>query len=400
MLFISSVLILGADKKVEAAPANTSIQMDGLKQVGEAGLQVEGRLVPKRFANLAMKLNGRVENVFVQEGDQVESGQVLLRQSGGEQLLAEIAAAEMELLLAQQGLEELYKNADLVKAQAERELAQAHKEFETAEYNLSKIKRPTPQLTQDQAYANMLLAENQLKIGRDQLSRTKKKFANPNHFLWMFFNKRDVRLLLTSLERNITTMQERYEDSAEKYQDLIAPVDEIDLAIEEADYAFAQARLTDAELKYASLIDGPDPDDVAAAQERITAAEANLRAAKNALQDMELLAPFAGTVVEVSVKPGEWVEVGQPVVVLAVITEWVVETDDLTEIQVPQIAIGQKATVIPEALPDSTLVGTVEYISEIFEIKSGDVTYTTRILLDETDPRLRWGMTVAVIFED
>jgi hypothetical protein len=36
----------------------------------------------------------------------------------------------------------------------------------------------------------------------------------------------------------------------------------------------------------------------------------------------------------------------------------------------------------------------------LFEEKRGDVTYTARIRLDNIDPRLRWGMTVATVFED
>ncbi len=393
LLLVLSILLPDAANKAEAASAASYLQLQ------EPSVQVEGRLVPKQFANLAMKLSGRVEEVFVQEGDRVESGQILLRQGGGDHQLAEIAAAEMELLLAQQELDALYKNADLARAQTERELAQAQKDFETAEYNSSKLKRPPAQLTIDQAYANMLLAEKALEKAQDELWRNEKKFGNENNPIWMFVNRRQVKLLLTNLERNGAIVQRRYEDSIKKYQDLIAPTDEIDLAIAEADLAYAQARLTDAEQKYASLIDGPDPDEVAAAQARISAAESNLGASQNDLQDLELLAPFAGTVVDLGVKSGEWVEIGQPVVVLAEMNEWVVETEDLTEIQVPDVEIGQDATILPEALPGLMLSGTVESISSISEIKSGDVTYTARILLDETDPNLRWGMTVNVIFE-
>jgi hypothetical protein len=77
-----------------------------------------------------------------------------------------------------------------------------------------------------------------------------------------------------------------------------------------------------------------------------------------------------------------------------------VETEDLTELQVPDLEVGQGVTVSPEALPDVALAGTVESISKISEIKSGDVTFTATIRLDEFDPRLRWGMTVTVVFEE
>lgn len=400
LLFSLSFPWLGASKKVEAAQSDAPVQVSGIVQTGKADLQVEGRLVPKRFANLAMSSSGIVEGVLVQEGDWVDSGQLLMRQGGGDHLLAEIADAEMELLMARQGLQALYTNAELVRALAERELAQARKESDKAEYHLGKLKETAPQLSIDQAYANMVLAGNAVDRARDVLARTEKQLSNRNNPILQFISRRQVKLLLTSLERNITIAQKRYENSIRKYQDLLAPVDEIELATAEADLAYAQARLTDAQHKYTALVDGPEPEEVAAAQMRVTVAEANLSAVKKGMQELELLAPFAGTVVDVSVKSGEWVELGQPVIVLAVMSEWIVETTDLTEIQVPEIRLGQGVKVIPEALPDLTLTGKVESISEISTINKGDVTYTARITLIETEPRLRWGMTVAVIVDD
>ena len=144
----------------------------------------------------------------------------------------------------------------------------------------------------------------------------------------------------------------------------------------------------------------PDPDDLASAQARLNAAETGLAAAQAALDDIELTAPFSGSIVDLNIKVGEQVGPGAPVALLADFSQWQVETDDLTEIEVPDIFVGQKVTVTPDALPDLELSGTVEYISDLFEEKRGDVTYTARIILDESDPRLRWGMTVVVVFEE
>jgi len=41
----------------------------------------------------------------------------------------------------------------------------------------------------------------------------------------------------------------------------------------------------------------------------------------------------------------------------------------------------------------------VERIGDVFEEKRGDITYTVRITLNQTDERLRWGMTVVATFE-
>jgi multidrug resistance efflux pump len=87
------------------------------------------------------------------------------------------------------------------------------------------------------------------------------------------------------------------------------------------------------------------------------------------------------------------------VAVLADFSQWVVETDDLTEIEIPEVREGQTVKIIPDALPDLELTGTVERIKDVFEEKRGDITYTVRIKLNQSDERLRWGMTVAATFQ-
>jgi len=116
------------------------------------------------------------------------------------------------------------------------------------------------------------------------------------------------------------------------------------------------------------------------------------------LDDLDLVATFGGTVVDFDLILGEQVTPGQPVVTVADFSQWYVETDNLTEIEVVDVAVGQAVTILPDALPDVELTGSVESITDFFEEKRGDITYTARILVDEIDPLLRWGMTVVVTF--
>jgi hypothetical protein len=46
------------------------------------------------------------------------------------------------------------------------------------------------------------------------------------------------------------------------------------------------------------------------------------------------------------------------------------------------------------------LTGVVERIASAYVEKGGDILYTVRIRMDKLDERLRWGMTVAVIFAE
>jgi multidrug resistance efflux pump len=97
-------------------------------------------------------------------------------------------------------------------------------------------------------------------------------------------------------------------------------------------------------------------------------------------------------------KVGEQAAPGVTAVVLADFSGWIVETDDLTENEVPNVQVGQAADVTFDALPELSLSGKVQSISDVHTDRSGDVTYTTKVSLSKSDPRLRWGMTAVVHF--
>ncbi len=186
----------------------------------------------------------------------------------------------------------------------------------------------------------------------------------------------------------------------------------------------AQIRLN--QIKRGSLNDQSNVASLDAAQARLAAAEANLAKLKAeaagqpnptyaaAIQQAEadpglspesdwlrpmLVAPFAGTLAQLNIKVGETVAAGTPMAVLADLSGWQVVTDDLTEIKVPGIAIGQAVTVKADALPDLEVKGEVTSIGIVFQEKSGDVVYPVKIKLLDPDPQLRWGMTVAATFD-
>ena len=100
----------------------------------------------------------------------------------------------------------------------------------------------------------------------------------------------------------------------------------------------------------------------------------------------------------IDLKAGERVAPGTPIVILADFSGWRITTDDLTEIKVLSIEVGQTVTIEIDALPELALKGEVESIGAVSQQKSGDVTYPVKIKLIDSDPRLRWGMTVAVTF--
>jgi HlyD family secretion protein len=367
-------------------------------EVKSAQVSAEGRVVPRHYANLATAANGQVTELLVQEGDQVQAGAIILRLGDREQYQAQIAVAEMELLSAQQALEELQKNAILELAQSRQALAEANKVLADYQDEFENLSKPVPKADLERAYATVLMAQDRLDKANDNLAKTEKHYRNKSHIMWLFLTKKQFKDLLDNLRTARDMAKDSLYHAQVRYDDLLNHPDKVALAQAQANVSLTQARIAKIQQDIAMFEKGPDPDKVASVEARINAAQTALAAAQSALKDSEIIAPFSGEIADLSVHAGEWVSSDQPVVVLADLSQWEIETDDLTELDVPDVRLGQTAVIRPDALPDLELKGVVGTIKDLSEEKRGDVTYTATILLNQADPRLRWGMTVAVEF--
>ena len=162
----------------------------------------------------------------------------------------------------------------------------------------------------------------------------------------------------------------------------------------------ASVRLQDAQRTYETRADAPDPDDLALAQAQLESAQAQLNAIDAEIKKMGLLAPFDGTIVHIDISVGERALPSQTIMMIADLSAWYVETSDLSEFDVVSISTDQNARVVPDALPDQSIKAKIESISQIYSERAGDIIYKTRLLLTESEPLLRWGMTVEVYFDE
>jgi multidrug resistance efflux pump len=111
-------------------------------------------------------------------------------------------------------------------------------------------------------------------------------------------------------------------------------------------------------------------------------------------------APFGGIVTNLDLKVGEYVSAGTPVITIADSSNWVVKTTDLTEIDVVELAEGQPVSIVLDAIPSVTLQGNVYSIAQDYSENQGDIVYEVTVLLTDTNPAMRWGMTAEVRFEE
>ncbi|MAG36028.1 MAG: hypothetical protein CL878_07280, partial [Dehalococcoidia bacterium] len=142
----------------------------------------------------------------------------------------------------------------------------------------------------------------------------------------------------------------------------------------------------------------PTEADIEAAQAALARAETGLAQAQQARDNTTLTAPFAGTVAELSLREGERVNPGAPVVTLVDMPRLVIETKDLDENGVARVSVGQPVEVTIHAL-EHTLPGRIVRIDPLgVAISSGDTMYTATVTLNEVVPGMRPGMSTKVDF--
>ena len=143
-----------------------------------------------------------------------------------------------------------------------------------------------------------------------------------------------------------------------------------------------------------------DQDALDLAEASLDLAKGQQRAAKQTLEDAGLKAPFTGRLVRIDLKEGAYTSPAEMAMVLADMSAWYLETNDLSENEVVKISVGDQVEITFEALAGSAFTGEVESISEYFLERFGNITYVVRIRLIENDQQLRWGMTAEVKFPD
>ena len=361
----------------QAAPTSTPVLV-----VQDTGSVIaEGNVVPLDSARIYTRAGGEVAEVLVREGDVVEKGAVLARFADREAKEAALAAAQLEERAAQKALDDLRNKAGVAAGSALSTLRQAEKALVDAQQALDDLDSDDYQTDLDNLRKDVTTAKDDLEDAQEEFDKYK-----------------DMDQDNTDRKRT----EDLLEEAQKKYDDAIRKVTakENDLNQLKAKVSAAQAQRDDAQSEYDKRKDGPEPSELGLAEARLISAQAQVRAAQDAINDLELRAPFGGTITSLEVAAGETLLANQVVGQIADFTNWYVDTNDLTEMEVVKISEGQAAVIVPDALEELSLKATVESIDREAGKKGGDVTYTVRLKLEETDPLLRWGMTVEVRFEE
>jgi HlyD family secretion protein len=371
--------VQGKDTPGTEAPSTVAVTRGDVQTTVTA----PGHVVNAREAVLAFGVAGTLAEVHTQPGLQVSTGQ-LLAQLDEAPLHEQVRAAQADLEVAQAGLAQLqagpsaaeWAAAQLALSSAEArlraltagpsaaEIASAEAEVAAARNELAVLRALPDPATLTQAQAQLDRASAALQQAQTAYDRVR--------------DRPDIGLLPQALALQRATTD---------YEAAQASLDAARQAATPAALEAARARLAAAQAKLHQLKTGPSADELALAQLQVELAHAelaqltagpsaaDLRQAEAAVQLAEvalskalaglesatLVAPFAGTVLEVRAGPGEMIAAGAGLILLADSSRLEVESTVIEE-DLPLVQSGQHVELFFDAQPEAQVLGRVARI--------------------------------------
>lgn len=374
-------------------PATTATTPNAPEINHNDSVRAEGIVEPARSVVLRAEKNSLLADVLVAEGEVVEAGELLLQFDTTDADLA-IQQAEAALMSAQAQLamtkagprpeDTAVLEAQLGVAQAVISQSVALRQGHYAGGGTADIAEAQAQLTE---------AEAAYQEAREAHQETMRCYD----VLQPDGSNQEICPTLGTYEE-----MARYQEQA-AYAGLLAAQANLDAirGVAHAEgselYASEQSAIAQRDVmlaKLAALQAGSSPEAIAAAEADVRTAQAELETAQAMREQDELRAPFAGVVTDLSIEHRDAVAAGDELLTLATLDALQVRTQDLTELDIAHIEVGQPAAVTMEARPHQPLLGRIDHIEQQSTLYLGDVVYPVIITFEASPPPwLRWGMT-------
>jgi len=421
------------DQSTAQAKADETDLSQAVVQLGTLTISTSslGTLAAVDQTDLGFQASGVIVEMNVNVGDAVNAGDVLARlqvDTTPNQLAAQLASAKLAVIEAGQALEALYQDADLKAAQALIALEEAEQALEELEDNAPEVAAAQQAVAEAQQAVtdaemqvyilNSTASQEAMDITRSSLMFKEKELAEmekriarvtnqiksaPDKLTWERLRRQLKELKLEQLK-----MQADYDKRLYRYEHMDEPAEEDDIALAQAelttaqlqlrqaqqeldgaqagaaggDLAIAEVQLAGAQDTWERWKDGPDPQEIAMAEERLAVAQARLAIAQEVQLVIDLVAPHDGIVLSVSAQVNDRLT-GGTVLTLADRSQPLVEVY-VDESESSYVQIGNRAEIIFDAYPDRTLTGEVIEVSSSLAEVSGEEQLLALVRLDES----------------
>jgi HlyD family secretion protein len=378
LIALAIIIVLGAAfyfwrAQKQAASSTTYQTAEAVRGTLTASVGATGTVRAGQSASLTWLTSGHIKTVEAKIGQVVAVDQVLatLDQASMNQ---SIILAEADLVSAEKALKDLQESGTAL-AKAEQALAVARQAVDDAQ---GKVDGLTQARASDnliaQTKANIDLARQQVQDAEDNFKLFQSKPDGDT-------DKARALLTLTTARQNLTTQ-------ISNYNWYTATATPLDVEKYQADLALALAQLEDAQREVDRLKNGPNQDDIAAAEARIAAAQSTLNQAR-------ITAPFSGTITQGSLLPGDVVSPGTQAFRIDDLSHLLVDLQ-ISEVDINNVSVGQTVTVSFDAVQGKNYSGVVSQIGQAGSVTANGVNFTVTVELTEADELVKPGMTAAV----
>jgi HlyD family secretion protein len=300
-------------------------------------IAVSGRIEGDDAA-VAAKTSGRIRAIHVREGDRVEAGQVLAvldddqirareqqAEAAARQAAARTRVAQHQLAVLNEQLRQSQLGVDQARVDAQGKVSEAEGRLAAAEAQLAQAEAAHAQAKWDRdafarLYQRELVAEQQARQAEH--------------------NEAAQAAVVAAARRQV---------EAARGSLMAARANLVNPAIRTAQAAAVQGQILQAQA------------DIAAAQADAERARAQLDEARANRRDLQVVAPFAGTVATRTAEPGEVVMAGTPIVTLVNLAEVYLRAF-VPEGSIGLVRIGQPARVYLDSAPATPIEAAVSRI--------------------------------------
>jgi HlyD family secretion protein len=332
-----------------------------------------GTLRAGQSAVVNWETSGKVSVVNVSMGDAVKEGDVLAELDKNSLPEGNIVA-ESDLVAAERELEDL-KESNAAAAAAYQALVDATEAHETAVNQRIYLENGrASEETIAGAEASYILAQDEVDKLQSKYDAVKDRDqsdparANALSALANAKKTRDKALV------NLNWLK--------------ADVSEEEFADKDAAVMVAEAALEDAQREYDRLKDGPDPDDIKAAEAKIESIQATI-------DQYRIEAPFDAKVTDIEIEQGDLVSQGSYAFRLDDLSRLYVDIQ-VSEVDINNVAVGQACLVTFDAIEDKEYHGEVTEVSQVGVASSGVVYFDVTVQVTDADELVKAGMTAIV----
>ncbi|MDB9344882.1 efflux RND transporter periplasmic adaptor subunit [Nodularia spumigena CS-586/05] len=345
-------------------------------------ISASGKVVPVQSVNISPKNPGVLTQLYVEQGDRVEQGQVLARMDVGD-IRAQI----------------LQNSANLAQAQAQLDQARAGSRPQEIEQAKARLAQAQAQLNQARAgnrSQEIAQAQAQVNSAQAQVTLTQSRVNRYRQLTQQGATSQD------QLEQFISE-DKRAKASLEEAQKRLSL---LEVGSRNEEITAREAAVTEARAALVLLQNGSRPEEIAQRQAAVKAAEAQIQAAEVRLKDTVIRAPLSGIVTQKYANVGAFVTpttsastsasaTSSSIVAVARGLEVLAQ---VPEVDIGRIQQGQQVEIVADAYPDQVFKGNVRLIAPEAVVEQGVTSFQVRVALDTGTEQLRSGLNVDLTF--